>query len=266
MKELQIFKNEKFGEMRTLKINNEPWFVAKDVCDILEIKNTTQAIQRLDEDERTMLNIGRQGNTNIVNEYGLYNLILASRKKESKDFKRWVTHEVLPSIRTTGGYIAGEENMSEDELILKAMNVLNTKIENLKQKNRQLELDNEKQSQLIGELRPKADYTDKILQSKGTVTINAIANDYGLTAIAMNKKLHELGIQYKQGNQWLLYREYRTCGYTHSKTIHFFHKDGRPDTRMNMEWTQKGRLFIYNLLKNKGIVPLIEKGEQKCFI
>lgn len=88
MNTLQIFKNEKFGEMRTLKINNEPWFVAKDVCDILEIKNTTQAIQRLDEDERTMLNIGRQGNTNIVNEYGLYNLILASRKKEAKDFKR----------------------------------------------------------------------------------------------------------------------------------------------------------------------------------
>ena len=126
-------------------------------------------------------------------------------------------------------------------------------------KNKQLELDNERQHQLIGELKPKADYTDKILSSKGTVTINAIANDYGLTAIAMNKKLHELGIQYKQGNQWLLYREYRACGYTHSKTIHFFHKDGRPDTSMHMEWTQKGRLFLYELLKKNGIVPMIER-------
>lgn len=153
----------------------------------------------------------------------------------------------------------GEGSMNEDELILKAMNVLNTKVENLKQKNKQLEEDNEKQNQLIGELKPKADYTDKILSSKGTVTINAIANDYGLTAIAMNKKLNEIGIQYKQGNQWLLYRKYRACGYTHSKTIHFYHKDGRPDTRMNMEWTQKGRLFLYETLKGAGIVPIIEK-------
>ena len=259
MNELQIFKNEEFGEIRAIDINREPYFVAKDVCKILGLKNPTMAINRLDEDERTKLNLGRQGETNLVNEYGLYNLILASRKKESRQFKRWVTHEVIPSIRKTGGYIVGEENMSEDELILKAMNVLNIKVENLKQKNKQLELDNERQNQLIGELKPKADYTDKILSSKGTVTINAIANDYGLTAIAMNKKLHELGIQYKQGDQWLLYRQYRACGYTHSKTIHFYRRDGRPDTKMNMEWTQKGRLFLYELLKKKGIVPTIEK-------
>lgn len=261
MNELQIFKNEEFGEMRALQINNEPYFVAKDICKILEIKNTTDAIKRLDNDEVTRLNLGGlSGETNLVNEYGLYTLILGSRKKEAKEFKRWITHEVLPSIRKTGGYIKGEENMTEDELILKAMNVLNAKVENLKQKNRQLELDNEKQNQLIGELKPKADYTDKILSSKGTVTINAIANDYGLTAVAMNKKLNQLGIQYKQGRQWLLYRKYRACGYTHSKTIYFYHKDGRPDTTMNMEWTQKGRLFLYELLKKKGIIPMIEQN------
>lgn len=260
MKDLQIFKNEEFGEIRALEINDEPYFVAKDVCNILEIKNTTQAIQRLDEDERTMLNIGRQGNTNIVNEYGLYNLILASRKKEAREFKRWITHEVLPSIRKTGGYIVGEENMTEDELVLKAMNVLNAKVENLKQKNILLEAENNQKDQLIGELKPKADYTDKILQSKGTVKVNVIANDYGLTAIAMNKLLHKLGIQYKQGGDWLLYSEYRGKGYTHSKTIHFFHKDGRPDTKMNMEWTQKGRLFLYELLKKNGTIPMIEQN------
>lgn len=260
MNELQIFKNEEFGEIRAININEQPYFVAKDVCKILEIKNTSDAIKRLDNDEVTRLNLGGlSGETNLVNEYGLYTLILGSRKREAKQFKRWITHEVLPSIRETGGYIAGEENMNEDELVLKAMNVLNKKVENLKEKNRQLEIDNEKQNQLIGELKPKADYTDKILSSKGTVTINAIANDYGLTAIAMNKKLKQLGVQYKQGTQWLLYRKYRACGYTHSKTIHFYHKDGRPDTKMNMEWTQKGRLFLYNLLKKYGIVPTIEK-------
>ncbi len=260
MNNLQIFKNEKFGEIRAIEMKNEPWFVAKDVCEILELTNTTVAIQNLDEDEVTKLNLGSQyGETNFINESGLYTLIIRSRKPEAKKFRKWVTNEVLPSIRKTGGYIAGEENMSEDELVLKAMNVLNTKVENLKQKNLLLSAENNQKDQLIGELKPKADYTDKILQSKGTVKINVIANDYGLSAIALNRKLHELGVQYKQGRDWLLYSEYRGKGYTHSKTIHFFHKDGTPDTTMNMEWTQKGRLFLYNLLKENGILPEIEK-------
>ena len=100
-----IFKNDNFGEIRSLEINNEPWFVAKDACDILELKNTTMAISRLDKDEVTKFNLGGlSGETNIVNEYGLYNLILASRKKEAKAFKRWITHEVIPSIRKNGSY------------------------------------------------------------------------------------------------------------------------------------------------------------------
>ena len=105
MNELQIFNNEEFGEIRTVTINDETWFVASDICKALDIANTTQAMQRLDDDEKSMLNIGLSGGfTNCVNEYGLFNLVLASRKKEAKDFKRWITHEVLPSIRKTGSY------------------------------------------------------------------------------------------------------------------------------------------------------------------
>lgn len=195
----------------------------------------------------------------VINESGLYSLIMSSKLPNAKRFKRWVTSEVLPSIRKTGGYIAGEENMTEDELILKAMNVLNTKVENLKERNRQLEIDNEKQNQLIGELKPKADYTDRILQSKGTTKVNVIANDYGFTATAFNKKLNELGIQYKEGKDWLLYRKYRGKGYTHTKTFSFKRSDGTPDSETNMEWTQKGRMFLYEILKKNGIVPAIEK-------
>lgn len=188
-----------------------------------------------------------------------YKLCFKAKNETARKFQDLVTDEILPAIRKTGGYIAGEEDMTEDELVLKAINVLSAKVENLKQKNALLEADNNQKDQLIGELKPKADYTDKILQSKGTVKINVIANDYGLTAIAMNKKLHELKIQYRQGKDWLLYGEHRGKGYTHSKTIHFFHKDGRPDTRMNMEWTQKGRLFLYEILKKNGIIPMIEQ-------
>ena len=198
-------------------------------------------------------------NTIIINESGLYSLIMSSKLPNAKKFKRWVTSEVLPSIRKTGGYIAGEENMTEDELVLKAMTVLNTKVENLKQRNKQLQEDNEKQNQLIGELKPKADYTDKILKSKSTVTVTAIAKDYGMSAIEFNKKLHELNIQYKQSGQWFLYEKYQRCGYTHSKTTEYTRNDGSIGSKLNTEWTQKGRLFLYERLKENNIIPLIER-------
>jgi len=114
--------------------------------------------------------------------------------------------------------------------------------------------------QLIGEMKPKADYTDKILKSKSTMNINAIAKDYGMSARGMNKILHELGVQYYQDGQWLLYAKHQGKGYTHSQTIDFERKDGTPDTRLHTQWRQKGRLFIYELLKSKkGILPLIEQ-------
>lgn len=108
MNDLQVFNNAMFGNVRILMHNNEPWFVAKDVCDCLEIKNTTDAIKRLDEDERARLNLGRQGEANVVNEYGLYSLVMSSRKPEAKEFRRWITHEVLPSIRMHGAYMTSD--------------------------------------------------------------------------------------------------------------------------------------------------------------
>lgn len=122
-----------------------------------------------------------------------------------------------------------------------------------------LQLENTQQKQLIGELKPKADYLDKILQSKALVTITAISKDYGMSAKAFNKKLHELKVQFKQGHQWFLYSEYHNCGYTHSETVEYTHKDGTKDVTMNTKWTQKGRLFLYELLKKNGIIPVIER-------
>lgn len=122
-----------------------------------------------------------------------------------------------------------------------------------------LQLENTQQKQLIGELKPKADYLDQILQSKALVTITAIAKDYGMSAKAFNKKLHELKVQFKQGHQWFLYSDYHNCGYTHSETVEYTHSDGRKDVTMNTKWTQKGRLFLYELLRKNNIVPVIEK-------
>jgi prophage antirepressor-like protein len=115
-KELQAFTSRKFGTIRTVIRDGEPWFVAADVCRALDVQNITQAVHRLDSDERAMFNIGRQGKANAVNEFGLYNLTLQSRKPEARAFKRWVTHEVLPAIRRTGGYSARQSDAA-DELL-----------------------------------------------------------------------------------------------------------------------------------------------------
>lgn len=125
-----------------------------------------------------------------------------------------------------------------------------------------LEEDNNVKSQLIGELKPKADYTDVILRNKSLVTVTQIAKDYGMSGQAMNILLHELGVQYKQSGQWLLYSNYHDKGYTHSETIDFVRKDGRPDVKLNTKWTQRGRLFLYDLLKEVGVIPSIERVEE----
>ena len=122
-----------------------------------------------------------------------------------------------------------------------------------------LSLVTKKQEQVIGELKPKADYVDSILKNPGLVTITQIAKDYGMSGYSLNKKLNELGIQYRQSDQWLLYRKYQDKGYTFSETMQIVRSDGRPDVKMNTKWTQKGRLFLYELLKENGVLPSIEK-------
>lgn len=165
--EIKIFENKEFGKIRVQKINNEPWFVAKDVCEALALTNTTMVINRLDEDEVTKLNLGRQGETNFVNEYGLYNLILASRKKEAKEFKRWVTHEVLPSIRKHGTYMAEgviEEVLSNPDTIIKlATSLKEERIQKMK-----LE-------QIIKENRPKVLFADSVEASETSMLVGELA-------------------------------------------------------------------------------------------
>lgn len=188
-----------------------------------------------------------------------YKLCFKAKNEVARKFQDVVTDEVLPSIRKTGGYIAGEKNMTEDELILKAMNVLQIKVENYRLENQKLLADNNKKEQLIGELQPKADYTDRILQCDDLTKVNIIACDYGFSAVEFNKLLNKFGIQYKQGKDWLLYSNYRGQGYTQTKTFDFKHKDGTKGSKPTMMWTQKGRLFLYNFLKEKGIYPRIEE-------
>ena len=258
MGNIEIFRNEEFGEIRTTTFSDEPWFCLADICKALVLSNPSRVAKRLEEDERSNFKLGRQGEANFVNESGLYAVILRSDKPNAKKFRKWVTSEVLPSIRKNGGYIAGQEKLSDDELLEKAILVAQKKIADRDKQIHQLENEAIEMTKTISEMAPKVNYVDTILQNKGTVTVTQIAQDYGMSATKFNKALRDLGIQRKVNGQWILYGKYQGNGYVHSKTFDITRSNGQPDVTMNTEWTQKGRLFLYEELKKADIYPLIE--------
>lgn len=253
MNEMQVFNNNEFGNIRTLLIENEPYFMLNDVCRILEIGNPSDVKNRLKKDGVDIIEVidelGRTQKANFITESNLYKVIFQSRKPQAEKFTDWVTDEVLPSIRKTGSY------SHTPKTYLEALEQL---VEKVKQ-NEILALENKAKDQQIAELKPKATYYDFILQCKDAVSISKISKDYGMSAIAMNRLLNELGVQYKQGDMWLLYAKYQDKGYTQSKTHNYDKGDGTQGVAMSTYWTQKGRLFIYDLLKNSGVTPLIER-------
>ncbi|HHV3563498.1 TPA: phage antirepressor [Streptococcus agalactiae] len=244
-------------EVRTVTINNEAYFVGKDVADILGYSNGSRDVNRhIEEEDRLKYRFGTSGQDRemtIINESGLYSLILSSKLPQAKDFKRWVTSEVLPTIRKHGLY-AIDDLLENPDMAIAALQ----KLKEERQLRLQAQEEVAQKNQIIQELQPKATYYDLILQSESLVAISVIAKDYGMSAKKLNSLLHELKVQYKQGNTWLLYQKYASKGYTQSKT----HPIDAERSKMHTYWTQKGRLFIYDLLKNKkGILPLIEQEE-----
>lgn len=262
MQDLQIFKNEEFGEIRTVTVGSEPWFVGKDVAEALGYKDTSDALKKHIDNEdkltRRFTDSGQSRDMYVINESGLYSLILSSKLPSAKKFKRWVTSEILPSIRKHGAYMTPEtieRVLYNPDTIIQ----LATTLKKERETNRRLTLENNQQKQIIGELQPKAKYYDEILNNKGLVTITQIAKDYGMSGRAMNDILHDLGVQFKESGQWLLYKKYHNEGYTHSATVDIEHKNGTKSVKMNTKWTQKGRLFLYELLKSNGVLPMIEQ-------
>lgn len=258
MNELKVFENAEFGEIRTVEIEGKPYFVGIDIAKALGYSNPSKAvIQHCKGVTKTGIpSQGGKQETNCIPEGDLYRLITHSELPSAEKFESWVFDEVLPSIRKHGMY-AIDELINNPDLAIQAL----TALKDEREKNRALSEEVNVKNQLIGELKPKADYMDRILKNTGLVTITQISKDYGMSGQAMNDLLHNLKIQYKQSDQWLLYKDYQSCGYTHSETINFVHKDGRPDVKMNTKWTQKGRLFLYQILKANGVLPVIERGD-----
>lgn len=259
MSELQVFNNAEFGSVRSLTVNGEPYFVGKDVAEILGYQNASKALADHVDDEDKLNNeslssLGQRGGW-LINESGLYSLILSSKLPSAKRFKRWVTSEVLPAIRKHGVFVM-DDIVNNTDALIEALQAF--KAERLQRM--ALEEENAVQKQQLIEMKPKASYYDVVLNSPDAVAITVIAKDYGKSAQWLNEYLNEKGIQFKQGNKiWLLYQKYAEKGYTCTKTHTYPGNDGEIHTKVHTYWTQKGRLFIYDLLKSDGILPNVEK-------
>jgi len=239
-------------EVRMIEQNNEPWFVGKDVAEVLGYSRARDAIAaHIDQEDKKGApihsDLGGTQQMTIINESGLYSLILKSNMPNAKKFKRWVTSEVIPSIRKHGMY-ANEATL--DKLLSDPDTAIKL-LETIKEEREQRLI----AEQRVNELQPKATYYDLILQNKTLLSVSQIAKDYGMSATKLNAVLHELGVQYKQGGTWLLYQGHANKGYTQS-TTHII-DDGR--SKLLTKWTQAGRLFIYDLLKDNEVLPMIER-------
>lgn len=182
---LMIFKNEEFGEIRSLEINNEPYFVGKDIAETLDYREPHKAIvKHVDEDDRIKYPIidelGRKQETWLINESGLYSLIMSSKLSSARRFKRWVTSEVLPSIRKHGGYIAGQEQMTDEELMAKAVLMANSKIQELNHRNQQLEMQNSQLTVVNEIMKPKAEYFDDLVDRNLLTSFRETAKTLGV--------------------------------------------------------------------------------------
>lgn len=233
MNELQIFNNEEFGSVRTVEVNGEPWFIAADVCRSLELSNPTASMERLDEDEKAKFNLGLPGGeTNCVNEYGLYSLVLGSRKPDAKKFKRWITHEVIPEIRKTGGYQL-PQTYSE------ALRALADKADEAER----LAIENNR-------MKPKADFYDAVASSKDVIDIGDAAKVLAVPGVGRNKLFSILRDRRILMSNNIPYQKYIDRGYFKLIEQSFTTPDGETRVSVKTVVYQKGVDAIRKLLES----------------
>lgn len=247
----QIF-NFEHNEVRTFLENDVPYFVANDVAKTLGYKNPSKATN--DHCKKAIEtwgndSLGRRQKFKIIPESDVYRLIIKSNLPSAEKFESWVMEEVLPNIRKHGMY-ATDELLDNPDLLIEVATKL--------KEEKTLRLIAE---QRVNELQPKADYYDRILNNKGLVTVSTIAKNYGMSAVSFNKLLHELGIQFNQSGTWLLYSKFQDKGYTHIEPFDYEDKNGNPQVKTRMKWTQKGHIFLYETLKKNNYLPMIEREQ-----
>lgn len=254
MNQLEKIFNYHSKEVRVVFINDQPWFVATDICKILEIANPTQALQRLDIDERSMFNIGRQGEVNVINEAGLYSLILTSRKPEAKAFKRWITHEVLPSIRTTGQYIVPQQHFKLPSTYKEALIALVTEIE-----------EKEKLQLIVTEQQPKVELYDTLMSAEGCQNMSQVAKSLGWGRNRLYAFLRDEGVLIDSDSPYkrnLPHQQYINQGYFKVIDVPVRSSTGVSLSQQTLV-TPKGVDFIARLIKQKEFELSYIKGIQE---
>lgn len=266
MNNLQIFSNEEFGDIRIAIVGGEPVFCLVDVCRILGLTTPANVKKRLKPKGmytiHTLTNGGRQ-ELIFIDEPNLYRAVMQSRKKEAEKFVDWIVEEVLPSIRKSGSYSLQPSYTIEN--LLNDPDALITALQAYKVEREQklaLQAENKTLESQIAVMQPKVNYCDQILQSVDLIPITTIAKDYGLSGQELNNILRDAGVQFKQGKIWHLYQKYAEMGLAQSKSFPIEHTDGKPGERISTYWTPQGRLFIYELLKKQGILPIVERPRQ----
>lgn len=244
---------------------------ARSVSEVLEYSRTEDVTKFCKEGQVFIVRnnnlsasvINRIRKLNNAGESFITNLALnrvfgKSEKPNAEPFQDWLYEDALPSIQKHGAYMTQQtldSMINNPEFGIQLL----TKLKEEREEKEILRKETIEKDKIIGGLKPKADYADIILKNKGLVTITQIAKDYGMTAQEMNRLLHKLKVQYNQSKQWLLYKKYADKGYVHSETVPITRTNGSADISMNTKWTQRGRLFIYQLLKSNGILPNIER-------
>lgn len=266
MDNLQLF-NFEGNKVRVLKTGEEPKFVGKDVATILGYSNPQKALRdHVDQEDRTVNEMFTVNGTApiLINESGLYSLILSSKMPNAKKFKHWVTSEVLPAIRKHGAYMTDEKAFNIVHNKNGLADLLQQAADQLKQKDiriEEVEAENKNLTIQLEESNKKASYLDLILGDPTPILITQIANDYGYSAVAFNRLLKKLKVQRRVNGQWILYRAFMGKGYTSTKSKTYEDHHGKLRTKIYTVWTQKGRRFIYDILKKNGILPLIERED-----
>ena len=246
------------SEVRTVEVNGKVLFCGLDVANALGYQNPRKALSdhcrcvtkcdapHPQSQDKTI-------EMSFIPEGDVYRLIAHSKLPKAVEFESWVFDEVLPTIRKTGSYSVRDSYQIEDP-IERAKRWIEEQ-----QEKKQLQLTVSVQTQQIAELQPKASYYDVVLNCKDLLSITDIAKDYGKSGKWLNKHLYEKGVQFKQAGIWLLYQKYAEQGYTSTKTQPYAGSDGEVHSKVHTYWTQKGRLFIYELLKAEGILPIVER-------
>ena len=237
---IQIFENKEFGAIRTMSDEQgNPLFCGRDVARALGYKKPFDAIAQHVEEDDTMKrgiidSLGRTQQTTFINESGLYALILGSKLDSARRFKHWVTSEVLPAIRRDGGYMVARAEESNETILARALLIVHSALE--------------RKEEELAEIRPKADYADKVLDAVSCFTTTQLAKGMGMTAIELNRILCQRGIQYGQSGQYMLYAHYARMGLAQNRISSYPDMFGTLHTTSRLVWTERGREFVYRLL------------------